>query len=291
MVLPIAAIEQHGPHLAVSTDTIIGQGMVDTVIARLPEDLSVLFLPVQAVGKSNEHLRSPGTITYTADTALRVWTEIGESVARAGLRKLIIVTSHGGNVDVMRTVARELRVRCQMLVVTTGWRFGLPKGLYSDQEALHGIHAGDMETSLMLHFRPDLVRPDKVANFVPSSVRMENEFKFLRPTGLHAHGWIAQDIHPFRRGRRCLARDGREGQADRGVSGRAVHRAVARRGAVRAEPVGVGIPPPRGRWRDAKRRAGGANRVKDPTRLTVFAALRRFGTLPASRRDQASSSR
>ena len=170
--------------------------MVDTVIARLPEDLSVLFLPVQAVGKSNEHIRSPGTITYTAETALRVWTEIGESVARAGLRKLIIVTSHGGNVDVMRIVARELRVNCQMLVVTTGWRFGLPKGLYSDQEALHGIHAGDIETSLMLHFRPDLVRTEKVANFVPSSVRMENEFKFLRPTGLHAHGWIAQDIHP-----------------------------------------------------------------------------------------------
>ena len=130
-MLPIAAIEQHGPHLAVSTDTIIGQGMVDTVIARLPDDLSVLFLPVQAVGKSNEHMRSPGTITYTAETALRVWTEIGESVARAGLRKLIIVTSHGGNVDVMRIVARELRVKCQMLVVTTGWRFGLPKGLYS----------------------------------------------------------------------------------------------------------------------------------------------------------------
>ena len=171
-VLPIAAIEQHGPHLAVSTDTIIGQGMVDAVIARLPDDLSVLFLPVQAVGKSNEHLRSPGTITYTADTALHVWTEIGESVAR------------------------ELRVNCQMLVVTTGWRFGVPKGLFSDPEALHGIHAGDIETSLMLHLRPDLVRREKVANFVPSSVRMENEFKFLRPTGLHAHAWIAQDIHP-----------------------------------------------------------------------------------------------
>ena len=195
-VLPIAAIEQHGPHLAVSTDTIIGQGMVDAVIARLPEDLSALFLPVQAVGKSNEHIRSPGTITYTAETAQRVWTEIGESVARAGVRKMVIVTSHGGNVDTMRVVARELRVNCQMLVVTTGWRFGVPKGLFSDQEALHGIHAGDIETSLMLHLRPDLVRQEKVQNFVPSSVRMENEFKFLRPTGLHAHAWIAQDIHP-----------------------------------------------------------------------------------------------
>src|ERR1043166_2593591 len=108
-VLPIAAIEQHGPHLAVSTDTIIGQGMVDTVIARLPEDLAALFLPVQAVGKSNEHIRSPGTITYTAETAQRVWTEIGESIARAGLRKMVIVTSHGGNVDTMPVEAPALR--------------------------------------------------------------------------------------------------------------------------------------------------------------------------------------
>src|SRR2546423_9940486 len=105
--LPTAATEQHGPHLAVSTDTIIGQGMVDTVIAWLPEDISVLFLPMQAVGKSNEHIRSPGTITYTAETARCVWTEIGESVARAGLRKLIIVTSHGGNLGPMRVVARQ----------------------------------------------------------------------------------------------------------------------------------------------------------------------------------------
>ncbi len=196
-VLPIGAIEQHGPHLAVSTDTTIGQGMVDAVIARLPDDLSVLFLPLQAVGKSNEHLRSPGTITYSAETALRVWTEIGESVARAGVRKLVLVTSHGGNVDVMGVVARELRVRHQMLAVNTSWRrLGLPPGLYDAQEAAHGIHAGDIETSLMLHFRPDLVRMEKAENFVPSSVRMENEFAFLRPTGFHAHGWIAQDIHP-----------------------------------------------------------------------------------------------
>src|SRR5947207_11721934 len=136
-VLTIAAIEQHGPHLAVSTDTVIGQGMVDAVVARLPQDLSALFLPVQSVGKSNEHIRSPGTVTYTAETAQRVWTEIGESVARAGVRKLIIVTSHGGNADTMRVVARELRVDYQMLVVTTGWRFGVPKDLFSAPEALH----------------------------------------------------------------------------------------------------------------------------------------------------------
>src|SRR4030095_7647947 len=270
VVLPIAAIEQHGPHLAVSTDTIIGQGMVDSVIAKLPADLSVLFLPVQAVGKSNEHIRSPGTITYTAETAQRVWTEIGESVARAGVRKMIIVTSHGGNVDTMRVVARELRVNHQMLVVTTGWRFGLPKGLYSDQEALHGIHAGDMETSLMLHFRPDLVRKDKVANFVPSSVRMENEFKFLRPTGLHAHAWIAQDIHPSGAagdaslGTAAKGKQWAEFQAERFIE---LLRDVERFELSRLALVKPRfIPPPNdpegGGWRDAQHRDGWGTPVR-----------------------------
>ena len=207
-MLPIAAIEQHGPHLAVSTDTIIGQGMVDAVIARLPDDLSVLFLPVQAVGKSNEHIRSPGTITYTAETAQRVWTEIGESVARAGLRKMIIVTSHGGNVDTMRVVARELRVNRQMLVVTTGWRFGVPKGLFSDQEALHGIHAGDIETSLMLHLRPDLVRKEKVAE-LRAVVGADGERVQVPAPDRAARACLDRAGHPPRgRRRRCLAGDG-----------------------------------------------------------------------------------
>ena len=196
-VLPGAAIEQHGPHLAVSTDTVIGDGMVGEVIARLPEDLSILVLPTQAIGKSNEHLRSPGTITYSAETALRAWVEIGESVHRAGLRKMVIVTSHGGNVDLMSIAARELRVKHRMLVVHTGWRrFGLPDGRYGAQEAVHGIHGGDVETSMMLHFRPDLVRPAKAASFVPASVAMEKEFAYLRPTGSFAFGWIAQDVNP-----------------------------------------------------------------------------------------------
>ena len=106
VILPVAATEQHGPHLPVMTDTAIAEGMIKTVLSRLPDDLRVLFMPVQTIGKSNEHLRSPGTITYSAENLIRIWVEIGEAVHRAGLRKLVIVNSHGGNVDVVGIVAR-----------------------------------------------------------------------------------------------------------------------------------------------------------------------------------------
>jgi len=195
-VLPVAAIEQHGPHLPVSTDTTIMQGMLDTVIERLPADLDVRILPVQAVGKSNEHLFEPGTLTLPAAVLIEAWTELGASLARAGVRKLVVVNSHGGNEEVMGIVTRELRVRFSMLAVKTSWqRFGQPAGLYTALEDRHGIHGGDVETSLMLHFRPDLVDMALAENFVSNVARAEEAFELLRQTGPHAYAWVAGDLN------------------------------------------------------------------------------------------------
>ena len=159
-VLPIASTEQHGPHLPIATDVAIANGMLAEMKAQRPDDLDFLVLPTQEIGKANEHIYGPGTLSLGAELLIPVWTAIGAKVAEAGIRKMVIVNSHGGNLDIMGIVARELRVRYQMAVVATQWtRFGTPDGMISDHEQRYGIHGGDVETSLMLHFRPELVRP------------------------------------------------------------------------------------------------------------------------------------
>ena len=195
-VLPLAAVEQHGPHLPLGVDAYIAEAYLARVRKILPEALPATFLPVQRVGVSAEHLGYPGTLTLSAATAIKAWTEIGESLARAGLRKLLLVTSHGGNVAAMELAARDLRTRLGMLAVTVGWhRFGYPEGTFSNEERRHGIHGGDIETSLMLAAMPDAVRTERAAQATPATVAMAHEFKWLgayRPAGF---AWMTQDLN------------------------------------------------------------------------------------------------
>ncbi|MGD1924765.1 MAG: creatininase family protein [Paracoccaceae bacterium] len=190
-ILPTAAIEQHGPHLPVGVDTMINAGMLDVLRSRCPEDLDIRILPIQAVGKSNEHLHAPGTLTLTAETALKAWVEIGLSVRRAGVRKIVIVNSHGGNLDLISILSRELRVQAGMFAVKCQWgAFGHPEGMYSEFERNFGIHGGDVETSLMLAFRPETVDMSHATQF-----RSTAETSTISPIGPISYGWIASDLN------------------------------------------------------------------------------------------------
>ena len=195
-VLPVAAVEQHGPHLPVGVDAMIGEGYLARSAALIPDEMPVTFLPMQTVGASAEHLAFPGTLTLSPETVIRAWTEIGASVARAGVRRLVFLNSHGGNSPLLDVVARSLRVDHGMLAVTVSWqRFGYPEGLFSPQEVRHGIHGGAIETSLMLAFRPDLPRMEKADHFRSATYEMEREFSHLRAGSPAGFGWMSQDLN------------------------------------------------------------------------------------------------
>ncbi|UOM35834.1 creatininase family protein [Acuticoccus sp. I52.16.1] len=219
-VVPTAAIEQHGPHLPIGTDSLIAEGMVKTVLERLPADIPATFLPVQTVGKSNEHIDYRGTITLTWETAIRAWIEIGESIARAGVRRIVFANSHGGNIALLDVVTRELRVRFDMLAVHANWmRFG-DADLIGEEERAIGIHGGTLETALIRHFRPELVREEAARAFPSAQSRYSAEFRQLVAHGRQPFAWKAQDLSPdgvvgdARVGNAALGRRLAEHQAD-----------------------------------------------------------------------------
>ena len=234
-VLPVAATEQHGPHLPLSVDTVLADGIVAASLPHLPADLSVLFLPTQAVGLSPEHARFPGTLTLKAETVLRLWTDIGESVAAAGVRKLLLFNSHGGQVSVLDLVARDLRARLNLLVYSCSW-FKLPlhdaqgqdlNALFSAEEHRFGIHGGEIETSMMLALAPARVQMAQAKNFVSTAQARAQQFPILGNGHSAKLGWQTQDYHSAGAVGNAAAATAAKGEALVQAAGRALAQLLA----------------------------------------------------------------
>jgi creatinine amidohydrolase len=196
-VLPVAAIEQHGPHLPLAVDAIINEGILARSLALLPEALPVTVLPMLPIGRSDEHLDFPGTLSLGAETIIRLWGEVADGVARAGIRKLVLFNSHGGQPQLLDIVGRNLRIRHKMLVVqVNAYRLFDAAKIFAEEEVRHGIHGGAVETSIMLHLRPELVRRDKLADFKPSSLALAARNAHIGAHGKVPYSWLTQDLNP-----------------------------------------------------------------------------------------------
>ncbi len=196
-LLPVAAIEQHGPHLPLATDALINAAIVAKALPRVSPRAHVLVLPPLTVGSSLEHSSFPGTLSLAPETVLAAWRDIGASVARAGVRKLVILNTHGGQTGLVDIAALELRARQRMLVVRANYqRFGMPPGLFPDDALAGDFHGGMVETSLLLQIEPSLVRTDAVEDFTGLPEYLERRSPWLgaeRPIGF---GWMSEDLHP-----------------------------------------------------------------------------------------------
>lgn len=229
-VLPVAATEQHGPHLPLQVDTAIVDGVVAASLPHLDGESTALFLPTQAVGFSPEHARFPGTLTLKAETLIRLWTDIGESVAASGVKKMVFFNAHGGQANFMDIVARDLRARLGMLVLSVNW-YSLPlygsrdedvNALFSTEEHRFGIHAGDIETSLMLALAPHTVDMTKAENFPSSSQSRAEKFDILGNGKTAKLAWQIQDYNRFGAVGDASAATAQKGAQLQGAAGRAL---------------------------------------------------------------------
>jgi creatinine amidohydrolase len=205
-VLPVAATEQHGPHLPLNVDATLVDGVIAAALPHLPAALPLLFLPTQSIGLSPEHARFAGTLTLKASTVISLWTEIAESVAQTGIQKLVLLNSHGGNVGLLDVVARDLRARLGLLVYSVN-SFNLPLNgndgeggapvadRFSAHEQRFGIHAGEIETSMMLALKPEQVDMAKAQNFHSTSQDRAEKFSILGDGRSAKLGWQMQDYN------------------------------------------------------------------------------------------------
>ena len=215
-ILPVAATEQHGPHLPLSVDTDLVDGILARAQAAWDGDFPVLVLPTQAVGFSPEHAKFAGTLTLSSETLIRLWTELADSVYASGIQKLLIFNSHGGQVGALDLVARDLRHRHGMQVVSSSW-YQLPleeeMRAFSAHERRFGVHAGQVETSMMLALQPELVQMSQAQKF-PSSSEIRAKQTQILGNGYSAKlAWQAQDLNPSGAVGDAAAADAQAGQA------------------------------------------------------------------------------
>jgi creatinine amidohydrolase len=199
-VLPLGATEQHGPHLPLSVDSVLVDGVVNAALSHLAQTDPVLVLPTQTVGLSTEHTAYAGTLHLSPQTLIQVWCDIGASVARAGVKKLLMFNAHGGNVGLMDVVARELRAQHGLIVYSSSW-YNLPldasvMAQFSAEEHRFGIHAGDIETSMMLSLSPQQVNMAQARDFASTSKDRATQYAVLGDGKSAKLGWHMQDYNP-----------------------------------------------------------------------------------------------
>lgn len=195
VILPVAAIEQHGPHLPLATDALICRSIVDQALAQSGRSATLLALPSIDVGHSPEHSNFPGTLTLEVSTILETWTAIAAGVSAAGFNRLVILNSHGGQRSLVDLAAVRLRAELGLTVARVNYfSLGMPEGLFPTDELRLGIHGGEVETSLMLHIAPELVRHEQLANFeYRDQQRARNEsLSYEKPIGI---GWLSEDLN------------------------------------------------------------------------------------------------
>lgn len=215
-VLPLGATEQHGPHLPLGVDSTLIDGIVGAALPLLPDALPVLFLPTQHIGLSPEHSNFPGTLTLSSETLIRLWKDIGAGVARAGVRKLVLFNAHGGHVGAMDIVARELRIAHGLIVYGVSW-FNLPLGeadaQFSSDEHRFGVHAGEIETSMMLALAPNSVRMSAALDFASASRDRSATYPILGNGRSAKLGWAMEDYNPTGAAGRSAQATAQKGEA------------------------------------------------------------------------------